>query len=102
MVIMALDHVHDFFSNAPSFDPTDLTQTNAALFLTRWMTHFCAPVFVFLTGTGASLSSSRGKATPDLARFLLSRGVFAGALAAGLVAAVVLRLGRARTVVREQ
>jgi hypothetical protein len=102
MVIMALDHVHDFFSNARSFDSTDLTQTNAAVFLTRWMTHFCAPVLVFLAETGASLSSSRGKATPDLARFLLSRGVFAGSLAAGLVAAVVLRLGRVRTVVKEQ
>ena len=75
MVIMALDHVRDFFSDAFSFDPTDLTQTNAPLFFTRWITHFCAPVFVFLAGTGAFLSASRGKTKKDLAGFLLSRGV---------------------------
>ena len=76
MVTMALDHVRDFFSNAYSFDPTDLTQTNAALFFTRWITHFCAPVFVFLAGTGAFLSTSRGKTKKDLAGFLLSRGLW--------------------------
>jgi uncharacterized membrane protein len=47
MVIMALDHVREFFSSA-KFSPTGLTQTTAALFMTRWVTHFCAPVFVFL------------------------------------------------------
>jgi uncharacterized membrane protein len=76
MIIMALDHVRDFFSNAYSFDPTDLTQTNAALFFTRWITHFCAPVFVFLAGTGAFLSASRGKTRRELAGFLLSRGLW--------------------------
>src|SRR6185503_12567905 len=76
MVIMALDHVRDFFSNAYSFDPTDLTQTNAALFFTRWITHFCAPVFVFLAGTGAFLSASRGKTKKALAGFLLLRGLW--------------------------
>jgi uncharacterized membrane protein len=74
MILMALDHVRDFFSNAYSFDPTDLTQTNAALFSTRWITHFCAPVFVFLAGTGAFLSAARGKTRKHLAGFLLSRG----------------------------
>jgi uncharacterized membrane protein len=76
MVIMALDHVRDFFSNAYAFDPTDLTQTNAALFFTRWITHFCAPVFVLLAGTGAFLSTSRGKTKKELAGFLLSRGLW--------------------------
>ena len=76
MIVMALDHTRDFFSNAYAFDPVDLSQTNGALFFTRWITHFCAPVFVFLAGTGAFLSVSRGKTRNGLARFLLSRGLW--------------------------
>ena len=76
MVIMALDHVRLFFSNSYTFDATDLTQTNAPLFTTRWITHFCAPVFVFLAGTGAFLSTSRGKTKKELAGFLLTRGLW--------------------------
>lgn len=75
MVVMALDHTRDYFSNA-MIDPTDLTKTNSALFLTRFVTHFCAPVFVFLAGTGAFLSTLRGKTQSDLARFLLTRGLW--------------------------
>ena len=70
MVVMALDHTRDFFSNTVVlFDPTDLTKTNTALFLTRWVTHFCASVFFFLAGTGAFLSTLRGKTQRELARF---------------------------------
>jgi len=75
MVIMALDHVRDYFSEL-RFDPMDLSQTFPALYFTRWITHFCAPVFVFLAGTGAFLSTSRGKPIKVLSRFLWTRGLF--------------------------
>jgi uncharacterized membrane protein len=54
MILMALDHVRDFFGTGAN--PTDLSTATAPLFLTRWITHFCAPVFFLLTGTGAYLS----------------------------------------------
>src|SRR5512145_2487300 len=77
MVIMMLDHTRDFVHNAVyQFDPTDPTHTNVALFFTRWITHFCAPVFVFLAGTGAYLQLARGKSKPDLTRFLVTRGIW--------------------------
>jgi uncharacterized membrane protein len=77
MVIMMLDHTRDFFSAvAHAYDPTDLTQTSAALFLTRWITHFCAPVFFFLAGTGAFLRRARGATAGDMSRWLMSRGLW--------------------------
>ncbi len=75
IVIMALDHARDFFTSA-RFDPSDLTQTTAPIFLTRWITHFCAPVFVFLAGTSAFLYQSRGRTRGEVSRFLLTRGIW--------------------------
>src|SRR5262245_32776031 len=74
MILMALDHVRDFFG-APGQNPTDLSRASAALFLTRWITHLCAPVFFLLTRTGAYLSARRMSRT-DLQRYLLVRGLW--------------------------
>jgi uncharacterized membrane protein len=77
MILMALDHVRDFFHyGAEHFDPTDLTQTTPILFFTRWITHFCAPTFMFLAGTGAYLQLRRGKSVAEVAHFLWTRGLW--------------------------
>jgi uncharacterized membrane protein len=74
---MLLDHTRDYFHrDALNFDPTDPTQTTAILFFTRWITHFCAPAFVFLAGTGAFLSAARGKSKSELSKFLVTRGLW--------------------------
>lgn len=75
MVIMALDHVRDFFTNVP-FAPEDVSHTWPLLFFTRWITHFCAPWFCFLAGTGAFLSMTRGRTPKQMQMLLLKRGVF--------------------------
>ncbi len=83
MVIMALDHVRDFFTDA-RFDPADLTQTDSALFLTRWVTHFCAPIFVLLSGVSAGLMAER-KSKRELSLFLATRGLWLIVIEATLV-----------------
>lgn len=75
MILMALDHTRGFFSNV-SFYPLDLDKTWPLLFITRWITHYCAPTFVFLAGTGAFLSTLRGKRKEELASFLITRGLW--------------------------
>jgi len=76
MVVMMLDHTRDFvhYVALQGFDPTDLSHTSVKLFFTRWITHYCAPVFVFLAGTGSYLQLARGKTKGDLSRFLITRG----------------------------
>ena len=74
MIIMALDHVRDFFGNS-GFNPTDPATTTIPLFFTRWITHFCAPVFFLLTGTGAYLALGK-KSKHELSRFLFTRGLW--------------------------
>ena len=74
MILMALDHVRDYFGD-PAANPTDLATTTVPLFFTRWFTHFCAPVFFLLTGTGAYLMLRR-KSVPQLSAFLLTRGLW--------------------------
>lgn len=81
MVLMPLDHIREYFAHrAAVLNPEDLSETGAALFLTRWLTHFCAPAFAFLAGTGAFLSLSRGRTRPQLAGYLFSRGAFLAVL----------------------
>ena len=75
MVIMALDHVRDHFMSF-ALDPTDLKTTTIALFLTRFATHFCAPIFFFTAGISAFLSLGRGKDLGHMRRMLVSRGLW--------------------------
>jgi len=76
MVIMALDHTRDYFhADAFVFNPTDLTKTHTVLFFVRWITHFCMPGFIFLSGLSAKISLQR-KSKAELSRYLLTRGIW--------------------------
>jgi uncharacterized membrane protein len=77
MIVMALDHVRDFFHSAvKQFRPEDLARTTAAIFFTRWITHFCAPVFMFTAGLGAYFWLQRGRTKGQLSEFLVKRGLW--------------------------
>lgn len=71
MVVMALDHTRDFFGSG-GMNPRDVA--DPALFLTRWITHFCAPVFIFLAGVSAYLHGARGRGAGEVSRYLFTRG----------------------------
>jgi uncharacterized membrane protein len=77
MILMALDHTRDFFhSAAMSFQPEDLTRTTVPIFFTRWITHFCAPVFMFTAGLGASFWLQRDRTLGQLSSYLVKRGLW--------------------------
>jgi uncharacterized membrane protein len=77
MIVMVLDHTRDYIHvGGLTGDPTNLATTTPMLFLTRWITHYCAPTFVFLAGIGAYLQLARGMSRRELSRFLVTRGLW--------------------------
>jgi uncharacterized membrane protein len=84
MVIMALDHIREFWSPM-LIRPEDVAHASVALFLTRWVTHFCAPTFVFLSGTSAWLYAQKQPSLGQANRFLLTRGLWLVMLEIGLI-----------------
>src|ERR1700721_2170694 len=74
MVLMALDHARDYFSSA-AIDPTDPIHSWPALFITRWVTHLCAPGFILLAGASVYLQRQR-KSAATLTRSLIQRGLW--------------------------
>jgi uncharacterized membrane protein len=80
MILMAIDHIRDYMNSAAmSFPPTDLERTTGPIFFTRWITHFCAPVFAFTAGLGAFFWARR-RTKAQLSRFLVTRGLWLMAL----------------------
>src|SRR3954447_17346230 len=75
MVFMALDHTRVFFTNF-GFEPENMAHTWPALFFTRWITHYCAPLFFFLAGTGAFLYRNKTGSVGEISRFLWTRGLW--------------------------
>lgn len=75
MVLMALDHVRDYVTNL-RFQPENLERGSAALFATRWVTHFCAPAFFLLAGVGIGIAMQRGKSPREMSRYLITRGLW--------------------------
>ena len=75
MVLMVLDHTRDYFGDI-TLEPTDLSKATPAPFLTRWVTHFCAPTFAFLAGAGAYLAGIRSRSRAELAKYLATRGLW--------------------------
>jgi uncharacterized membrane protein len=73
LVVMTLDHTRDFFG-ASAMNPRDVHEP--ALFLTRWVTYFCAPIFIFLAGISAFLYGQRGRIRSEVSLFLLTRGAW--------------------------
>src|SRR6478609_8409934 len=87
MVLMALDHVRDYFhADAFLYDPLDLEKTSVILFFTRWITHFCAPVFIFLSGT--SIFLMRNNSIKEKSLFVFKRGLWLVLLSLTVVAFV--------------
>src|SRR6478735_9694718 len=77
MMIMLLDHTRDFvYHNGLISDPTDMATTTVPLFFSRWITHYCAPTFVFLSGVSIFLQKMNGKSNTELSRFLFTRGLW--------------------------
>jgi len=77
MIIMVLDHTRDFMhTTSITQSPTDLATTTPMLFFTRWITHLCAPTFVFLSGTSAYVSLRSKNNFSKGRRFLLTRGIW--------------------------
>lgn len=102
MIIMALDHVRDFFhAQSLQFQPENLERTYPLLFFTRWITHFCAPVFVFTAGLGACFLLRRGRTKGEVSRFLWTRGLWLVFLELTVVNFGVLLLGAPRLYILE-